>query len=157
MYGDYQCPFTRVAYREVGRLERRHGDSLRFVYRHFPMREIHAHAQGAAEASEASSAQSRFWEMHDVLFRRQRELDPRSVRRYAERLELDVDRLALELSEHVHAARVEHDLVTGIELGVRGTPGIFVDGLMYRGPYDPTYISKGLGECVGEARNARAS
>ncbi len=78
VYGDYECPYTRRTMIHVNALQRRLGDKLCFVYRHFPApAEIHPHARMAAEAALAANAQDKFWEMHDHLFKHQRALQDR--------------------------------------------------------------------------------
>src|SRR5882762_9084083 len=88
VYGDFECPYTAAAMRDIGHLLER-GAAFEVVFRHFPLREIHPHAQAAAEAAEAAARQDRFWEMHDLLFRNQLRLESEDLRRYAERLGLD--------------------------------------------------------------------
>src|SRR6266576_562621 len=82
VYGDFECPYTAAAVREIGRLLEG-GAAFEVVFRYFPLREIHPHAQAAAEAAEAAARQGRFWEMHDLLFRNQRLLAPADLRRFA--------------------------------------------------------------------------
>src|SRR6476620_4548721 len=89
-YGDYECPYSRKAFREIERVERRLGESIRFAFRHFPLTEIHPHALAASAAAEAASLQDRFWDMHELLFRRQGALESDDLRRYAAELGLDV-------------------------------------------------------------------
>src|SRR6185503_10969611 len=89
-YGDYECPYSRRAFREIERVER--AIEIRFVYRHFPLVQIHPHALGAAAAAEAAARQGRFWDMHDLLFRRQKDLEDPDLQRYALELGLDVGR-----------------------------------------------------------------
>src|ERR1700761_2868600 len=72
-YGDYECPYSRRAFREIQRVEGR-GD-VRFAFRHFPLTDIHPHALAAAAAAEAASLQGRFWDLHELLFHRQKALD----------------------------------------------------------------------------------
>src|SRR5262245_18873732 len=74
-YGDYECPYCGRAYPIVKKLQDELGERLRFVFRNFPLIESHPHAQHAAESAEAAAAQGRFWEMHDILYERQRALD----------------------------------------------------------------------------------
>lgn len=136
VYGDYQCPYTRMAYRGVEHALNGLADELRFVFRHFPLTEIHPDAAGAALAAEAAAAQERFWEMHDLLFHNQRLLDGGHLVAHAERAGLDLARFGHELREGTHAARVEEDMRTGVASGVRGTPTLFVDGRGYGGPYE---------------------
>src|SRR6476620_7728380 len=67
-YGDYECPFSRLAFRAIERVEQEMTGGIRFAFRHFPLTEIHPHALAAAAAAEAASLQGRFWEMHELLF-----------------------------------------------------------------------------------------
>lgn len=115
------------------------------VYRHFPLRSIHPHAQAAAEAAEAAARQDRFWEMHDILFRNQARLEAADLRRYAERLSLDLERFDSDLADPAVGARVERDLDSGLRNGVDGTPALFIDSRRYYGPRDATSLSRALG------------
>jgi protein-disulfide isomerase len=133
VYGDYECPYTRAAYRSTQQIEGRLGERMRFVFRHFPLRSIHPHAQMAAEAAEEAAAQSRYWEMHDVLFGHQDNLEPDDLRRYALELELHVDRFDAALSDGRHRARIQEDVDSGKLAGVSGTPTLFIEELLYSG------------------------
>ena len=141
VYGDYECPYTRAAYRNVQRVERRLPDRLRFVFRHFPMIEIHPHAQTAAEAAEAADASGHFWEMHDLMFKRQQALETSDLRRYAQEVGLDLEDFDRELAERSHAPRVERDRESGLAAGVDGIPTLFLEGRIYRGSYDARVIA----------------
>src|SRR3712207_1803509 len=68
MYGDFQCPYCTAAQGSLRRLRERLGDRLRFVFRHFPLTEVHPDAGRAALASESAAAQRAFWPMHDALY-----------------------------------------------------------------------------------------
>lgn len=143
IFGDYECPYTRLAYRRVQSLEAE-GVPFRFVFRHFPLVEIHPHALTAAEASEAAAAQGRFWPMSDVLFRRQKALERADLERYADEIELRVERFRQELEEHVHLERVEADRASALASGATGTPTIFLDGLPYLGSYERAELRRAL-------------
>src|ERR1700746_3216072 len=91
-YGDYECPYSRQAFRSIERVERELPGRVRFAFRHFPLTEIHPHALAAASAAEAAARQDRFWEMHSLLFHRQKALEEHDLRGYAEELGLDVTR-----------------------------------------------------------------
>jgi protein-disulfide isomerase len=71
-YGDYECPYSRRAYREIQAVEQELAGGVCFVFRHFPLTEIHPHALAASMAAEAAAVQGRFWDMHDLLFHRQK-------------------------------------------------------------------------------------
>jgi protein-disulfide isomerase len=121
------------------------GDKLRFAYRHFPLTQIHPHAQQAAEAAEAAAVQGRFWELHDLLFTHQDRLTLQDLLGYAAALGLDVPRYALELENHVHAPRVREDFLSGVRSGVNGTPTFFVNGVRHNGGYDLESLLGALG------------
>ena len=140
-YGDYECPYSRQAYREIERIERSLPDGVRFAFRHFPLATIHPHAVAAAMAAEAAALQGRFWEMHDLLFHRQDALEDDDLRTYAHELGLDVDRFDGDRTSTGVAARVQRDVATGEASGeVNGTPTLFVDGVVHRGGYDRTTL-----------------
>jgi protein-disulfide isomerase len=135
-YGDYECPYCGAAYPIIREVQSRMGDRLRFVFRNFPIPTSHPHAEQAAEAAEASDAQGRFWEMHDMLYENQRRLRDEDLLAYAERLELDVERFEKELEEHVHAERVHEDFMSGVRSGVNGTPTFYINGTRHDDSYE---------------------
>jgi protein-disulfide isomerase len=136
-YGDYECPYSRAAYREIQVVERQLGDGVRFAFRHFPLTEIHPHALAAAAAAEAAAFQGRFWDMHELLFHRQKALEDDDLRRYAAELDLDVARFDSDRTGAAALARVGRDVESGLDSGeVRGTPTLFIDGAVHRGGYD---------------------
>ena len=134
-YGDFECPFCKMAYPDLKELRRRLGDRLRIVFRHFPRPE-HPHARHAAEAAEAAASQGRFWEMHDALFEHQQALDEAHLVQYAADLGLDADRFRRELTTHVHHERVQEDVLSGIHSGVHGTPTFFINGARHDGRWE---------------------
>ena len=143
VYGDFECPYTAAAVREIDHLLGR-GAAFEVVFRYFPLREIHPHAQAAAEAAEAAAHQDRFWEMHDLLFRNQMRLEADDLRRFAERLGLDLVRFETNLADAAVKARIERDIETGVESGVDGTPSLFIDGRRYLGPRDADDLGRAL-------------
>jgi protein-disulfide isomerase len=135
-YGDYQCPFCGQAYPVVKELLERLGRQVRFVFRNFPLAEVHSHAEGAAEAAEAAAAQGKFWAMHDMLYENQEALGGDDLVRYASALGLDESRFVGELTERVDAARVREDFMGGVRSGVNGTPTFFINGARHDGQFD---------------------
>jgi formate-nitrite transporter family protein len=110
---------------------------LRFAFRHFPLTEIHPHALAASAAAEAAALQDRFWEMHELLFHRQKALDDDDLLRYAGELGLDVEAFDRDRSGAGVLNRIRRDVESGIASGeVRGTPTLFIDGVVHRGAYD---------------------
>ena len=135
-YGDYECPHCGRAYPIIKKVWERMGRRLRFVYRNFPLRESHPHAQHAAEAAEAAGAQGKFWEMHDRLFERQFALDDEYLVEYAGDLGLDIARFREELAAGVYEPRVREDFRSGVLSGVNGTPTFFVNGMRHDDAWD---------------------
>ncbi len=134
-YGDYQCPYCGMAHPVVHELLRRRGGSLLFVFRHFPLTNVHPYAELAAEAAEAAGAQGRFWQVHDWLFDHQSELDPESLMTGLERLGLDSEAIAEEIRTHRHLHKVRSDFIGGVHSGVNGTPTFFINGERHQGGY----------------------
>src|ERR1700716_1179520 len=117
-YGDYECSHCGAAYPVVLRVQQHFGNDLCFVYRHFPLTEVHPHAEPAAEAAEAAGAQGKFWPMHDLLFEHASQLKPKDLRRHAERLELDLARFDFEIGDQVYRQRVNEHREGGKKAGV---------------------------------------
>jgi len=145
-YGDYECPYSRRAFRAIERLERARPGGLRFAFRHFPLTAIHPHALAAAEAAEAAALQGRFWEMHELLFHRQLALEDDALHGYAVELGLDPDRFERDRRDDVIRLRISRDVASGEASGdVHGTPTLFIDGVVHRGNYDVETLQEALG------------
>ena len=144
-YGDYECPYSRQAFRAIERVERQLNGGVRFAFRHFPLTDIHPHALAAAAAAEAAALQDHFWEMHRLLFHRQRALEDDDLRRYAVELDLDVQQFAQDRADAGVARRIRRDVESGLASGeVRGTPTLFIDGVVHRGGYDAAALLEAL-------------
>jgi protein-disulfide isomerase len=144
-YGDYQCPFCRAAHAVVQSMIRRGRDQPCFVFRNFPLRTIHPHAEHAALAAEAAGRQGKFWEMHDTLFENQLALDVPHLIMYAEGLSIDPQRFVRDMEDSALLLRVREDVKGGLRSGVNGTPTFFVGGLRYDGPFELLPEAIGLG------------
>ena len=129
-YGDFECPNCKQAAPAVKLLLQRFTGRVRLVYRHFPLEEVHPHALHAALAAEVAAAQRKFWPMHDLLFENQPHLKLPQLRRYAERLELDMVRYDADMADTVYLQRVREDIEGGRASGARATPTFFVNGVL---------------------------
>lgn len=134
-YGDYECPYCGQAYAVLEDLVDRAGDRMRFVFRHFPLVDLHPHAGPAALAAEAAADADQFWVMHEMLYNHQDRLTEDDLVVYAERLGLP-DAGAIGYRARDHRERVERDLASGEASGVPGTPALFLNGRLHRGPVD---------------------
>jgi protein-disulfide isomerase len=135
-YGDYECPYCGQAHPIVKELLRRLRDQLRFAYRHFPLTQVHPHAEQAAQAAEAAGRQGKFWEMHDTLFENQDALDDVDLVRYAMALGLDRSKFIQDMNDPAVIERIREDVYSGIQSGVNGTPTFFINGVRHDGSYD---------------------
>ena len=135
-YGDLECPYCRQVDPVIRELRRRLGGRVRYVFRHFPIRIAHVHAQLAAEAAEAAGAQGKFWEMQEFILEHQEDLDETHLIEYAAELNLDLDRFKQDLDQNVYADRVKEDFHSGVRSGVNGTPSFFINGVRYDGAWD---------------------
>jgi len=127
-YSDFESPSCAQAYHAIGILLRQFEHRIRFVFRHFPLVEIHPHAELAAEAAEAAAAQGEFWAMRERLFENQPHLKSKDLRKYAGEIGLDLERYDSEMSDHIYRQRVQEHLVSGRLLGVHGSPAFFLNG-----------------------------
>ena len=135
-YGDYECPYCAMARPVLEGLVAEMPDTVRLVFRHFPVTTVHPHALMAAEAAEAAGAQGRFWKMHDMIFAHQPRLSYETLRACAVAIRLDLARFDLEMEAHTYLPEVRHDFRRGVQDGVNGTPTIFINRLRYDGPRD---------------------
>ena len=144
-YGDYQCPFCGAAYPEVKKVQKELGSKLRFVFRNFPLTNVHEFAQVGAETAEAANVQGKFWEMHDFLYEHQRTLGDHSVALgYAKKLGLDTQKFDREISQHVYEKRIKDDFMGGVRSGVNGTPTFYANGVRHDGPAEAEAIIESL-------------
>ena len=150
-YGDFECPNCKNAVPAVKMLLADYGESVRFVYRHFPLEEPHPHALAAAEAAECAAAQGKFWEMHELLFANQAHLTDKHLHGYAERLGLDLGRYTAEMDDHIYLQRIREHIASGKKSHVRGTPGFFVNGTIR----DVSFGMKALFDAVAAALRRR--
>jgi protein-disulfide isomerase len=143
-YGDYQCPHCAAAHPVVARVRQHSGKQLLFVYRHFPLTEIHPMAMGAAETAEFAGAHGRFWQMHDGLFENQDRLGLPLYVALAEALGLSVAGLQAALASGEHVRKIQADFMGGVRSGVNGTPAFFINGQRHDGPYDFPYLVQAI-------------
>lgn len=135
-YGDYECPHCRHAYPIVKRVQEHLGSRLGFVFRNFPLNEIHPNAESAAEAAEFAAARGRFWEMHDGIFEHQDALGLPLLLELAAELGLPADALGRALGDREYATRVKEDFMGGVRSGVNGTPTFFINGQRHDGAFE---------------------
>jgi protein-disulfide isomerase len=135
-YGDYQCPSCGQAYPIVKRLQKHFGKRLAFVFRNFPLAQIHPWAEPAAEAAEFAASQGKFWEMHDLLYENQTQLGEPLLVELSDTLDLPSSQLLTAIAEHTFQARVKTDFRGGVRSGVNGTPTFFINGIRHDASYD---------------------
>jgi protein-disulfide isomerase len=126
-YGDFECPNCKQAQPAVKLLLERFSGRVRFVFRHFPLEDVHPHALHAAQAAECAAGQGKFWPMHDLLFANQLHLELKHLHGYAERLGLDMARYTAEMHDEVYLQRVREQIQGGLASGVRATPTFFIN------------------------------
>ena len=139
-YGDFECPYCGRAHPLVKRLLKEKGNEVHFVFRNFPLQEIHPHAYASALAAEAAGNQGKFWEMHDMIFENQDKLNTSYLLSLAEGLGLDLAQFTKDLKSDKVQSKIEADFESGIRSGVNGTPTFFLNGSPVL-TYDETYES----------------
>ena len=131
-FGDYQCPYCGRLHPVLKRLVEESDGAVRLVFRNFPLFQIHPYALTAALAVEAAAPSGAFWQMHDLVFANQKDLTDDALRRHAESIGIPGDEVVGERAQ-AFKARVKRDYHDGIDLGVQGTPTLFVNGEPYTG------------------------
>ena len=142
-FSDFQCPFCRKFYRETLpqiKEEYIRTGKAKFVYRDFPLTQIHPGATPAAEGTECAEEQGKFWEMHDAIFDEQEKLGSGTVqftaddvKKWAANIGLDTSKFNQCLDSGKYKQEVEKDLADGSAAGVNGTPATFINGRLVSG------------------------
>jgi len=132
-YSDFQCPACASYYPLIKSMTEKFGAELTFVYRYFPLSQIHINAKTAALAAEAAGRQGQFWEMHDLLFDRQLDwaerLDAKEMFvRYARELGLDETLFIADLAKPELKEKIAASYREGEAIGVNSTPTLFLNG-----------------------------
>lgn len=112
------------------------GERLRFVFRHFPLTQLHPHAEHAAEAAESAGDAGKFWPMHDTLYEHQQDLEDAALIGYAADLGLDPRQVAVDIANQAHAGKIRAHVMSGVRSGVNGTPTFFINGRRHDGGWD---------------------
>ena len=142
-YGDFECSYCGAAYPEVKAVQRTLGTALCLVFRHFPLKSAHPHAERAAEFAEAAATAGRFWEMHDWLYEHQGTLEDAHLVKAARHLGLSEPLIESTLAGE-YAARVGQSFRGGVRSGVNGTPCFFINGARHDGPWDTATLLAAL-------------
>ncbi|MCU1337988.1 MAG: oxidoreductase [Bryobacterales bacterium] len=156
-YGDFECPYCGAAYGILEELRQRVGELFRLVYRHFPLTQIHPHAEPAAETAEAAGVKGRFWSMHDILFTHQQAVELPRLIEYGTQLGLDAAWLVEVLRARSFLERIREDFVSGVRSGVSGTPTFFLEGLRYEQPVNLPSLEHAIQETAKRKLGATAS
>lgn len=143
-YGDYQCPYCGKAYPIIKNIQRKMGSDLKFVFRNFPITEIHPQAFIAATAAEAAEMQEKFWEMHDLIYENQKKLTTENLFTLANTLGLNMEHFKRDIQTQTIIERIEDDFESGVRSGVNGTPSFFINGIKYNGNWEEDEFSKYL-------------
>ena len=134
-YGDYQCPHCGHAYPIIKEVQQKLGDQLKFVFRNFPLANIHPEATQAAIATEAAALQGKYWEMHDIVFENQKRLHYNAILEYANAVGLDIEQFEQDMQSEELSQKVEQHFESGVRSGVNGTPTFFINGDKYNGDW----------------------
>lgn len=135
-YGDYECPYCGAAYPIVKRIQKHFGERLKFVFRNFPITESHPHAGIAAMSAEFAATKGKFWEMHDLLYENQDNLEFSDLLNYAKSLNLSFDELKIAIENETFSEKIQEDFMGGVRSGVNGTPTFFINGQRFNDSFE---------------------
>jgi protein-disulfide isomerase len=143
-YGDYQCPHCGAAHPIVNQVQLHFRGQMRFVFRHFPLSEMHPYAEIAAESAEFAGAAGLFWDMHDALYENQSILSVPTILLLGVELGLPEAAMRNALETGQYRNKVRSDFLGGVRSGVNGTPTFFINGVRHDGPYDYASLVSGI-------------
>ena len=143
-YGDYECPHCGAAYPVIKKLQTHFKNDLLFVFRNFPLAEMHPFAMSAAVVAEASGLQKKFWPVHDMIFENQELLSTQQLLEWAEEAGADLHKLEKDMRSEIVTSKVEADFEGGIRSGVNGTPSFFINEQRYDGDYSFEHMKNAL-------------
>jgi protein-disulfide isomerase len=132
-FGDYQCPYCGQAYPIIKDIQVLYEGQIKFIFRNFPLTEIHQHAFLAAQSAEAAALQGKFWEMHDAIYENQARLSEDLFLELATELGLDLEKFKKDVASAEVKEKVEGDFESGVRSGVNGTPSFYVNGQKFDG------------------------
>ena len=141
-FSDFQCPYCKAAESTLRQLLVKYNGRIKLAYLDFPLREIHAKAQGAAEAARCAGEQGKFWEYHDALYADQSKLEGADLVRQAVALNLDEKSFQACLDSGKFKSKIQADMDQGTKVGVAGTPGFFVNGVFLSGSQPQSEFEK---------------
>jgi protein-disulfide isomerase len=151
-YGDYECPFCAAAYPVVQALGETFARDLCFVFRHFPLTQLHPNAESAAETAEFAGAHGLFWQMHDALYEQQKWLSMPLLFALTRGLQLSEIELRYALEIGKYRPKVRNDFLGGVRSGVNGTPTFFINNQRHIGPFDIETLSAAIGAHLVQAK-----
>ncbi|RYX86248.1 hypothetical protein EON83_03225 [bacterium] len=127
-FGDFECPYSGALFGTLKQLQQEEGANLLYVFRPFPLSDIHPHAHIAARAAYAANEQGHFWPMYDALFENQNALGATFLKMYARDLGLDVAQFEADFRSDKYDAQIAHSVHDATASGVHGTPTVYING-----------------------------
>jgi protein-disulfide isomerase len=158
-YGDFECPACGAWEPIMEQIESDYGNRVTFVFRNFPLTQIHVNALTAAKAAEAAGLQGKYWEMHDLLYQKQNDwvndaasdVVSKHFNGYAQSLGLDVTKFDADISSDAVAARVQRDVDSGNAAQINHTPTFFVDLKQIQNPSSAQQFTQIIDQALAQA------
>ncbi|MBN1606661.1 MAG: thioredoxin domain-containing protein [Polyangiaceae bacterium] len=148
-FSDFQCPFCSRAADTLHKIKQKYADKVRFVFRQFPL-SFHSNAKAAAAASLAANAQGKFWQMHEIMFKNQQKLDAESLKGFAKQIGLDTAAWEKALTDKKITDAIDADMKLGREIGIQGTPSLFLNGARISNPTDFGAVEKAIDKALAK-------
>ena len=134
-YADYQCSHCRKAYYIIKEIQEELGKDFKFVFRNFPLTDLHPNALHAAVATEIADSEGKFWKMHDILFENQKYLQDSDLLEYAGIIGIDTTMFENAFEDITFYRKIEEDYKSGVQNGVNGTPTFFINKKKFEGDW----------------------
>lgn len=145
-FSDFQCPYCAQASLKIDEVMNKHPNDIRLVYKQYPITLIHSQANLAARASLAANVQGKFWPLHDLMFRNNEKLSEQNINMWAKQIGLNMEKFTKDLQSPAIKKALEHGIAEADEIGILGTPTVFLNGQRYNGELDPVEFGKVIDE-----------
>lgn len=147
-YGDFECSHSTKAYNWIEKIMKEYRGDLCYVFRHFPLMDIHPHSAMAAMATEVAHLEGKFWEMHKLLFTHNRSLSSEDIIKMAGHLNIHEEKFLDGLDREELMDKVCQDIITGEEGGVTSTPAFFINNIKMEGPISFELLKQNISKAL---------
>lgn len=140
VFADFSCPYSRESSFVMRGLSYKDSETVRYVYKDFPLTDLHPEAINASEAAACANEQGKFWEMHDRLYMNQSDFSRDTLLEHARALDFEMGQFISCFDSQKYKEGITKDYDEGLALGVYGTPTFFLNGQKVEGAMPADFL-----------------